>query len=1258
MLTTTDSRPSSNVRPAMISRFFTTEGQDPFDGITWVNRSAVLKSAEGEEVFRQDNIEAPDFWSDRAINIVARHYLRGTLGTPERETSIRAMISRVAREIAVAGKNQGLLTEHESDILYDELCYVLVHQKAAFNSPVWYNVGVVDNPQASACFILSVEDSLLDGEDSIMETVKKEARIFKYGSGSGFNISRLREENADLAGGGKASGVLSFMKGFDSFAGIIKSGGKCLAPDQRVYTSQGPIAVKELADKGDDFVVLSYDPPSGRYKAKTARAWKSGKKKVLRVHTDKGYFDLSADHPVKLSNGPMVHAGKLEKGMSLFACSVNELESGHIRVNLRDGKKGKELFHRLVAKDVMGEDLDGLVVHHKDHNPKNNDPNNLEVMHQSEHARAHATEEVDKGVHVFQTRDLGKNGASNGMHRSAEFWSDKKKVRAYKKKQSKILRESGRAKEMQDEAARQKMLNTAFKVLNAGFRIDSFDEYVEGRKVVIGRIPSKRKLKQTIKDRFGTWNKFVSEVSAHNHRVIRVENLGTMDVYDVEVDCPTDDDKSENSGHNFVIWPSAEHTGSGIVVSNTRRAAKMVILDDDHPDLRPFITLKAREEKKMRALVAAGYDGSLGGEAEQTVTGQNANNSVRVSDAFMRKALGEDPDPKWHLKSRGNGVDVIDSAPEIFDEINKASWECADPGIQFDDTINAMHTCPENGRIRGSNPCSEYMFLDDTSCNLASINLCALSDSPFGMPNANIMNHVCDVMFISQEILVSLASYPTESIARRTRETRPLGLGYGNLGALLMANGIGYDSDYGRRIAGALASLMTSRAYYASARFAEVVGPFSAFEKNREHVTRVLRAHARANDDLRSAPIWPNYPHLRNGHSYENDDYLRGILAVADEQWKKAILASEQGAGIRNAQATVIAPTGTISFLMDFDTTSCEPAPGLVTWKTMVDGSVEKMVFRPIDRALRAVGFEGSELESTREYILEHSKLPDSVVFKGQQGNPFLTAFGEEGHTLSPEAHVLMVAAIQPFISGAISKTVNLPNSATVDDVKNIHVLAWKTGVKAISLYRDGSKNIQVISTTEKKGETRENEENVVEKRWGERDKLPHDLKSHRHKFRIAGQISGYLHIGENENGEPKEVFISVAKTGGTMRGILDALGASLSYNLQLGMPLSSIVEKYMWTEFEPRGFTSNPDVPSCTSVLDYIAKYLAVRYLGASFARPNMQTGEEVIQPATVIKSKGTVGSSGVCPKDGGLMVKNGVCDVCTVCGETTGCS
>ena len=1312
-----------------IERRFTAPGVDPLDQVTYERRSSAITNPDGSIVFQMDGAEIPTGWSQLATDIVISKYFRkaGLHNDKDQgEKSVRQVVHRLAHTLRTEGeKFEGYFaTKADADAFEAELSYLLVNQYGAFNSPVWFNLGLYhdygitgqggnwawtfgpevveqtgtayERPQCSACFIQSVPDDLM----GIYDLMKSEARLFKYGSGTGSNFSAIRGKQEKLSGGGFSSGLLSFLEVFDRAAGSTKSGGTCLAPFQRVYTATGPVAAAELAQR-ESFVALSYDPPAGRYKAKKARAWLAGEKNVVRVVTDKGAFEITDDHPMKLSTGEFVVAGKLAEGMSLFACSI-DLQHEHVRVHLRDGRKGKEFLHRLVASDVMELDVEDVSIHHKDEDKRNNEPWNLEAKSQAEHARDHNLDHVAEGTHLFQMRTFPKPGDSNGMHADSPFWKDVQKVEAYRLKQAEILAESGRAPIMQQYAAEQKMLNTAFEILNAGHSIDTFESYVQGRKALVGRIGSITKLRQQIIDRFGSYEAFVKAVADNNHRVVRVEPVGVMPVYDVEVQCSTADDKSPRTGHNFVIWPSDDHIGSGVVVANTRRAAKMVCLDMDHPEIVDFITWKMREEKKAHALIAAGYPSDFNGEAYHTISGQNSNNSVRVSDQFMTAVQSG---ASWSTRARTTG-EIVETfeAKNLWRQLAEAAWACADPGVQYDTTINRWHTCPNTQRINASNPCqpawatmlkkdgirtlgevhegdviwsggrwtkvvkkwstgikpvfkyrttagsfvgtethrvvshgdkvevrqaetidacqgprqehyvdisdvflrlrshvldgfamgtgryvpqqgivvqvgaidrdcfekafgapgrpgratfvgnassfhaddimcvgaamyrvesrlteqdlppgparrtipeqywrgsvdevrgflrglysangwvianrvvlrgsqhtvsrvqemlsflgiesncttrisrhddecatmeyelsissdrkrfrdligflqaskqmrldeacaastnethakrsheiievtrigeeevfdltveddehtywtggllvsncSEYMFLDDTACNLASVNLTKFLKVDAGIPGQGFdvegYRHACRMFFIAQEILVDVSSYPTEPIAKNSHDYRPLGLGYANLGSLLMSWGVPYDSDNGRAIAGALTAIMCGTAYKTSAEMAATKGPFAGFAKNREPMLKVMRMHL---DETRA---------IQAGTGRLQDDVI-GLALAAREDWKEAVrLGTEHG--YRNAQATVLAPTGTIGLLMDCDTTGVEPDFALVKFKKLAGGGHFKIVNQTVPAALRRLRYSEQDVKDIVAYISGTNSLAE-----------------------------------------------------------------------------------------------------------------------------------------------------------------------------------------------------------------------------------------------------------------------------------------
>ena len=816
-----------------VPRRFTEPGVHPFDAIEWEIRDAVIGDPENP-AFEQRGVEFPKSWSQNATNIVSQKYFRGRMDSPERESSVKQMIGRVAGTIAGWGREGGYFaTDEDAQAFEDELTHILLHQMAAFNSPVWFNVGFEEHPQCSACFILSVEDTI----ESILDWNTKEGMIFRGGSGSGINLSRIRASKEHLSKGGLASGPVSFMRGADAWAGTIKSGGK------------------------------------------------------------------------------------------------------------------------------------------------------------------------------------------------------------------------------------------------------------------------------------------------------------------------------------------------------TRRAAKMVVLDVDHPDVLDFIWCKAREEEKAMALRDAGFDMRLDSEAFASIQYQNANNSVRVTNEFMERAeRGEE----WELTAR-NSSDVISrvGAADLLNQIADAAWRCADPGVQYDTTINEWHTCPNSGRINASNPCSEYMHVDDSACNLASLNLMKFRRAD-GTFDTEAFEHAVDVVILAQEIVVSPSSYPTEEIGQNARAFRQLGLGYANLGALLMANGVAYDSDEGRALGGAITALMTGRAYRTSAEVAGALGPYERYEENADPHMHVMRKHRHA--------------------AYEIDDSLFSdteLLGAARRSWDEAVDVGAHN-GYRNAQATVLAPTGTISFLMDCDTTGIEPDFSLVKYKELVGGGLMTIVNRTVPLALQTLGYEVEQIEAIEAHLADSGTIVGAPGLADEHLPVFDVAVGERA--ISALGHVKMMAAAQPFLSGAISKTVNMPESVTVEDIAGIYTEGWKLGLKALAIYRDGSKTAQALKTDagdKKDAEEAEAEVAPVspEPARPVRHRMPRERQSITHKFSVGGH-EGYITAGMYEDGTLGEVFLTdVGKEGSTIKGLMNAFATSISIGLQYGVPLETLVRKFAYMRFEPEGYTGNPEIPFAKSMPDYIMRWLASRF-------------------------------------------------------------
>ncbi len=938
-----------------IKRFFTTPGTHPFDAVEWERRDARI--GHGDRVaFEQTDVEFPKSWSQNATNIVSQKYFRGQIGNPAREHSVKQMIGRVAGTITGWGAERGYFASSEdAEVFEHELTHILLNQMAAFNSPVWFNVGFEERPQCSACFILSVQDTM----ESILGWNTKEGNIFRGGSGSGINLSKIRGSMEPLAKGGTASGPVSFMRGADSWAGTIKSGGK------------------------------------------------------------------------------------------------------------------------------------------------------------------------------------------------------------------------------------------------------------------------------------------------------------------------------------------------------TRRAAKMVVLDVDHPDIREFIWCKAKEEDKAAALRDAGFDMSIDGDGFFSIQYQNANNSVRVTDEFMQAV---EEDREWNLIARSTGKPVGEpvSARELMREIAEAAYRCADPGVQYDTTINRWHTSPNSGRINASNPCSEYMHVDDSACNLASLNLMKFRRAD-GTFDVDSFEHAVDVVLLAQEIIVGPSSYPTEEIGANARAFRQLGLGYANLGAYLMSNGMAYDSDSGRETAAAITALMTGRAYRRSAEVAAALGPYDRYAENREAHNDVMRMHRDA------SYVIP-----------EHDSADAELLAAARRSWEEAVELGEAH-GYRNAQATVLAPTGTISFLMDCDTTGVEPDFSLVKFKELVGGGQMTIVNRTVPLALQTLGYSETQVEQIEAHLAEHGTILGAPGLAEEHLSVFDVAVGERA--ISHMGHIKMMGAVQPFISGAISKTVNLPQEATVEDIADAYTQAWRLGIKALAIYRDGSKTAQALRTDAQKGVQEPADvdaivEQAVTKALAEagpkRKRMPVERQSITHKFSIAGH-EGYITAGMYEDGSVGEIFLTdIGKEGSTLRGMMNSFATAISIALQYGVPLETLVQKFSYMRFEPEGITQNTEIPFAKSMPDYIMRWLASRFLDADAqeelgiltpavrAKAAAQEAAQSVSssdtagPATTAEetesapqaSGGNGGNGGggnggssapaasftdtppvvparlqgldlgpACSQCGGMMQRTGSCYTCSSCGNNTGC-
>jgi ribonucleoside-diphosphate reductase alpha chain len=911
-------------------RYFTSKtepGKTPYDEVQWETRTASIGNDKGTVIFEQRDIETPVDWSQTATNIVASKYFYGKLGSPERETSVAQLVQRVVDTITDWGKKDGYFqTEQDGENFRGELAHLMLTQKACFNSPVWFNVGVKETrgygwiydeqsdavtklesgvlrPQCSACFIVSVKDSL----ESILDLAKTEGMLFKWGSGTGTNLSALREEDGLLSGGGRASGPLSFMKGFDAFAGVIKSGGK------------------------------------------------------------------------------------------------------------------------------------------------------------------------------------------------------------------------------------------------------------------------------------------------------------------------------------------------------TRRAAKMVILNADHPDIEKFIWCKAKEEKKAYTLVEAGYDAGLDGDAYSSIFFQNANNSVRATDDFMEAVTRDD---EWWTKRVHTGQPANRvKAKDLMRQIAEATHQCGDPGMQFDTTVNRWHPCKNTARINASNPCSEYMFLDDSACNLSSLNLMKFV-GPDGQFDVDAFRHAVDTMIMAQEIIVDNASYPTQRIGENSHNFRPLGLGFANLGALLMSMGVPYDSDQGRDFAGAITAVMCGQAYLTSSRIAEANGPFPGYAENEQPFLEVIRMH-------------------RDSVARINKRNVTTALAEGAQQCWDDAYESGRRSGYRNGQVTVIAPTGTIGFMMDCDTTGIEPDLALIKYKKLVGGGVIKIVNNTVPAALIKLGYSSAQAEKIVSHIDSTGTIEGAPDLKPEHLAVFDCSFRPQNGVRSIHymGHVRMMAAVQPFISGAISKTINMPEECTVEEIMSAYTESWKLGLKAVAIYRDNSKRVQPLSSGSGKGEKKANTtqtvaaaapiEKVVYRPV--RRKLPDERRSITHKFSIGGH-EGYITVGMYDDGSPGEIFITMAKEGSTISGLMDAFATAVSFNLQYGVPLKFLVDKFAHLRFEPSGWTGNQQIPYAKSIMDYIFRWLGAKFLGTEYAIT--EAGETVTlrpteqDPQQPLPFDNVTADAPLCAECGSIMTRNGSCYKCGNCGGTSGCS
>ncbi len=1270
-----------------IRRNFTEPGTHPYDTVDWERRDARIPNyKDGTDAFFQPDVEFPVSWSQNATNIVAQKYFRGTLGTPERESSLKQVVDRIADTITEWGVRDGyFVDDDEADAFRDELKYLLVHQRAAFNSPVWFNIGVRGVPQqASACQPYDALVSTPEGLVPIGKLVEDEAVGQKVFDARGLTKIEAVKRNGrkEVLRVHTKAGItldvtadhLVWRPSDEHYGRFVEAGslrpGDKLEWHREESWGTGEISEREMAEaalagwlQSDGFV--------GQY---------DGTNSSLTIEP-MTVTDAEHNWVTWALDGVFPEVHRHERTVETQDSSLDCRRIRMYGETLRPFVDRWSLLARGVDMDVPAQLFTA---------PLPVAAAYLRSLFQAEGYVSQRTASSVVGLDMISEkliRDVQLLLMRFGIYSRVRFKGDHRSDR--KGCWSLAIRVAGDRRRFADEIG-----------------------FLDPRKA--------DKLEATFQ---------VPGLADEAHKrveVDRVESLGEMDVYDIQTESGEYLSNHLRVHNCFILavddtmnaildWYREEGiifkggSGSGINLSGlrsssealqgggtasgpvsfmrgadasagtiksggkTRRAAKMVILNADHPDIEEFIWCKAVEERKARALQDAGFDMDLDGKDSHSIQYQNANNSVRATDEFM-EAVVEDRD--WKLKKVIGGATAHTmKARQLMRQISEATWECADPGMQFDTTINRWHTAPNTGRINASNPCSEYMHLDNSACNLASINLLKYLDDEDEF-DVEAFEHTVEVVFTAQEILVGNADYPTEKIAQTSRDFRQLGLGYANLGALLMARGLPYDSAEGRAWAASITALMTGHAYATSARTAARMGPFAGYAANADATLNVLQMHQEEAAKIDESLVPPD------------------LLDGARRAWDDAVeVASAHG--VRNSQASVLAPTGTIGLMMDCDTTGVEPDLALTKAKKLVGGGTMLIVNQTVPRALRRLGYGDDQVDQIVAYINEHKSLLGAPGFNPEHLPVFACSMGD--NTIHYMGHVTMMGAVQPFISGAISKTVNTPEDVSVEDIEQLHIDAWRLGLKAIAIYRDNCKVAQPLATQKKASdnalahEAERVVEHVIQVKEPVRRKLPKKRTSKTFSFRVA-DCHGYVTVGEFEDGRPGEVFLMVAKQGSTLAGIMDGFAIALSLGLQFGVPLRTFVEKFTNVRFEPAGMTDDHEIRFATSLIDYIFRRLAVEYLPVEERREiGVLTVDERLQPTLPgVEEASTVTQSGldtlpvddpavgpeqpldaastmsatiegetvICHTCGDIMQRAGSCYACPSCGTTSGCS
>jgi ribonucleoside-diphosphate reductase alpha chain len=1279
-----------------VRRYFTIAGRDPFDEIEWETRDAFIPGKD-KPAFEQKGVEFPKFWSQTATNIVAQKYFRGRLSSPERESSVKQMLGRVVGTIGAWGREGGYFRdEEEAETFEAELKAILVNQLASFNSPVWFNVGFEEKPQCSACQPYHALVSTPEGMVPIGELVEGDqvgreiydangvTRIVAVKHNGRKPVYRVRLRNGQFVEA-TADHVVKAVRERRTAPEWLRV--DQLVPGMRMHLHPhrakvpAPALVAVGAAGADEVVELPETTEAELVeRAEAALAgWLQADGFVGQYETGTNR-SLTIEFQVAGDDEYAWIAHNLQLALPDVHRNVSNVVREDGSVACRRIRLYGEVLRPFVERwDLLARGTQIRV------------PSRLWTASR-EQISAYLRSVFQADGYVTVRRERGEESGRIGFAVIGERWTEDLQL---------LLNVLGiYSRRLRKHEPREDRHDLHELTIGIGSERARFAELVgfvsHDKQSALLESLSLRGLKRC--------------PDLREEEIVAIEPLGAQDVYDIQTESGEYLSNNvavhncfilsiEDSMESILDWIRREGvifrggSGSGVNLSRlrsskeqlskggyasgpvsfmrgadasagtiksggkTRRAAKMVVLDVDHPDVEEFIWCKAKEERKARVLEQAGWDMSLDSPDWASIQYQNANNSVRVSDAFMEAAV---EGKEWNLTARTDGtvVDSID-ARELLKQIAAAAWECADPGVQYDTTINAWHTLPNTGRINASNPCSEYMSIDDSACNLASLNLMKFRRED-GELDVEAFTHAVDTVFLAQEILVGYSSYPTPEIERNAKAYRQLGLGYANLGALLMSRGLPYDSDEGRAYAAAVTALMTGRAYRKSSEIAARMGAFAGYQPNAAAMIGVIAKHRAA------------VGNIENAHSVPDD-----LLRAARQSWDDALNLGEVS-GYRNAQATVLAPTGTISFMMDCDTTGVEPDFSLVKSKKLVGGGELTIVNRSVPMALDKLGYAPEEAEQVVAYVDDRNSVVGAPFLKTDHYPVFDCAIGERA--IHYMGHVKMMGAVQPFISGAISKTVNLPETATVDEIAQLLVESWQLGVKAIAIYRDNCKVAQPLSG---KSETA----SAALAPLGaaapvaapKRRRLPDDRTEVGRKFRV-GDYEGYIHVGLFDDGTPGDIFVDIAKEGTTLAGLMNSFMISVSLGLQYGVPLEVYVSKFSHMRFEPSGPTNDADIRIAKSIVDYI-----FRWMGKKFLTVDQQEEVGILSPevrarlaqaysalegnAVVVEEPADPAPKGQtalfnnwedaveCSRCGGRMIRAGTCYTCRDCGTSTGC-